>query len=77
MRVLITGATGFIGSHVTREFGRRGHEVHVSARPGSDRRRLADIESKPRSTGWAPKYDFARGLRQTFDGWRERSRVNG
>jgi nucleoside-diphosphate-sugar epimerase len=48
MRVLLTGATGFIGSHVAREFLNRGHEVHATVRPASDRRRIRDIESKLR-----------------------------
>ncbi|HVR87522.1 MAG TPA: NAD(P)-dependent oxidoreductase [Planctomycetota bacterium] len=48
MNVLVTGATGFIGSHVARDFLRRGHEVHVTVRPSSDRRRIRDIESKLR-----------------------------
>jgi nucleoside-diphosphate-sugar epimerase len=46
MKVLLTGATGFIGSHVARELLRRGHEIHATVRPTSDRRRIADIESK-------------------------------
>jgi nucleoside-diphosphate-sugar epimerase len=46
MRVLLTGATGFIGSHVARELLRRRHEVHAILRPGSDRFRIRDIESR-------------------------------
>jgi nucleoside-diphosphate-sugar epimerase len=48
MRVLLTGATGFIGSHVARELLRRGHAVTASVRPGSDPRRIADLEGKLR-----------------------------
>lgn len=44
MRVLLTGATGFIGSHVARELLRRGHEVTATLRPTSDHRRIADLE---------------------------------
>jgi dihydroflavonol-4-reductase len=35
-RTLVTGATGFIGSHVTRLLVDRGDEVHVTVRAGSD-----------------------------------------
>jgi nucleoside-diphosphate-sugar epimerase len=48
MRILLTGATGFIGSHVARDLLRRGHELHVTVRPGSERRRFRDLESSLR-----------------------------
>jgi nucleoside-diphosphate-sugar epimerase len=43
MRILLTGATGFIGSHVARELLRAGHEVHATIREKADRRRVADL----------------------------------
>lgn len=39
-RVLITGATGFVGSHVVEAFGRHGLPVRVLVRKTSDLRRL-------------------------------------
>ena len=46
MRVLLTGATGFIGSHVARALLRDGHEIHALIRPTSDTRRIQDILPK-------------------------------
>lgn len=43
MRVLLTGATGFIGSHLARLLLSQGHEVQAIIRPGSDRWRICDI----------------------------------
>jgi nucleoside-diphosphate-sugar epimerase len=42
-RFLLTGATGFIGSHVARLLLEHGHEVHALVRPGSDRSRIQDL----------------------------------
>ena len=42
-RVLVTGASGFIGSHVARSLVERGREVAVVIRPGSSLWRLEDI----------------------------------
>lgn len=38
MRVLVTGADGFVGSHLVPMLGERGHEVVAAVRPGFERR---------------------------------------
>lgn len=43
MKVLLTGATGFIGSHVARLLVAEGCEVHALVRPGGDAGRIADV----------------------------------
>ncbi len=43
MKVLITGATGFIGAHVLRILVEEGCEVHGLIRPGSDVGRIGDV----------------------------------
>ncbi len=45
-RVLLTGAAGFIGSHVARLLVNEGHDVTAVVRPGSNRWRLADVETR-------------------------------
>jgi nucleoside-diphosphate-sugar epimerase len=46
MRVLITGAAGFIGSHVTRQIVQEGHEVSAVILPGESIERLTDVVSR-------------------------------
>jgi dihydroflavonol-4-reductase len=41
---LVTGATGFIGTRITRLLVQRGDEVRATVRPGSDLDPLADLE---------------------------------
>ncbi|MBI1247925.1 NAD-dependent epimerase/dehydratase family protein [bacterium] len=46
MKALVTGATGFVGSYLTRELLRNDDEVAILTRPGSSLRRLADVQDR-------------------------------
>jgi len=50
MKTLVTGATGFLGSHVARHLAARGDSLRVLVRPASDTRALEGIEAE-RVTG--------------------------
>src|ERR1700682_5864915 len=50
MKTLVTGATGFLGSHVARALAGRGENVRVLVRPSSDLRALDGLEAE-RYTG--------------------------
>jgi UDP-glucuronate decarboxylase len=49
LKVLLTGATGFIGSHAARLLVRNGCAVYAVIRPGSDTWRIADIAASLRT----------------------------
>jgi UDP-glucuronate decarboxylase len=53
MRVLVTGASGFIGSHVVRTLVSQGHEVTALVRPESSLRRLADLKGRYRVASYS------------------------
>ncbi len=44
MKLLVTGATGFLGSHIAEQFAREGHTVRVLVRRTSDRSFLRGLE---------------------------------
>jgi dihydroflavonol-4-reductase len=46
MRVLVTGATGFIGGNLARQLWRSGHEVRALVRPGSNTLTIDDTDIK-------------------------------
>ena len=46
MKVFVTGATGFLGSHLTEELVRRGHEVTCLVRKTSDLKWLTPLKIK-------------------------------
>ena len=43
MTTLVTGAAGFLGSHITRQLVARGEDVRVLMRPSSTNRAIADL----------------------------------
>jgi nucleoside-diphosphate-sugar epimerase len=45
MRILLTGASGFIGSHTARILLEQGHDLYTVIRPEDDTWRIADILS--------------------------------
>ena len=47
MKILVTGATGFIGGNLARELWRRGDDVQALVRPGSNRLTLQDTGIVP------------------------------
>lgn len=49
MKALVTGATGFVGSNLTRRLIGEGHEVHITMRPNSSFLPIADIWDKVHS----------------------------
>ncbi|MDO8720857.1 MAG: NAD-dependent epimerase/dehydratase family protein [Syntrophales bacterium] len=45
-RVIVTGATGFVGANLTRRLVEDGHEIHLLVRRGCNSWRIKDIYSK-------------------------------
>ena len=59
MKVFITGATGFIGSHVAQELSRRGAQLRILVRPTSKLENLTGLEAET-VTGDLTKADALR-----------------
>ena len=47
MKVLVTGATGFVGGNLARQLWERGHQVKALVRPGSNSLTIDDTGIQP------------------------------
>lgn len=86
--MLVTGASGFIGGHLTRRLTEHGHRVRVLVREGSDRSAFAgvdvevavgdlnDRESLRRATSGVRHVYNCAGLSADWGPWEEFRRVN-
>jgi dihydroflavonol-4-reductase len=45
LKVFVTGATGFLGSHVARVLAEQGAELRLLVRPTSDLRNIEDLNA--------------------------------
>ncbi|HEY6542736.1 MAG TPA: SDR family NAD(P)-dependent oxidoreductase [Ktedonobacteraceae bacterium] len=67
MKYFVTGATGFVGSHVARRLVEKGHEVVVSVRTPSKARELAELGVTV-TQGDVTDKESMRGAMQGVDG---------
>lgn len=64
MRALVTGATGFVGAHVTRALAERGDEVRVTFRDPDRLERLGGVRCEPVEADVADVDDLRRAARR-------------
>ncbi|QQM38461.1 type I polyketide synthase [Streptomyces liliifuscus] len=86
--VLVTGASGFIGGHLTRRLAERGHRVRVLVREGSDRSAFAGVDvevvigglgdpaSLRRATAGVRHVYNCAGMSADWGPWEEFRRIN-
>lgn len=86
--VLVTGASGFVGGHLTRRLAERGHRVRVLVRSGSDRTGCAeaaadivvgaldDVDSLRRATAGVTHVYNCAGMSADWGPWEDFRRVN-
>ena len=60
MKIIITGATGFVGAHLTRYFSELGHEVLALGRASKPPKRLLDF-AKYKAVNWSEKIPILDG----------------